>query len=146
MKRFKFRLERVLHYRELIKNERKRELTEARLRLNEAENRYNELMNARSENERKAKEEGDPNQRFLAGLYAERLKGEIIESEKVVVERQLEVDKARDIYIEAAKEAEALKVLKQKRQDQYQQYIDAEEAKFLDELSIQRSFRSNSDR
>lgn len=141
MKKFKFRLERVLQYRELIRSEKKRLLTAAIFKLEEAKELRDSLLESRAINEEIMSCETDTHKRYLAELYAERLKVEIEAAEQTISMRQLDVNQARDEYIEAAKEAEALKILKEKQAAEYAAFVDREEAKVLDELSVQRSAR-----
>ncbi|MCB0336021.1 MAG: flagellar FliJ family protein, partial [Bdellovibrionales bacterium] len=52
---------------------------------------------------------------------------------------QEQVDLALQDYIEATREAKVLETLKEKKREQYMEYVRKEEDKFLDELTVQRA-------
>lgn len=138
MKKFKFKLERVFQYREIVKQEKKRELTIAQNKLNTEKEILSELEKQALINHIEQDKPMLAAQVYLIGAYARRLKEEILKQGIKIVEAELEVEKALKNYIEAAKDHKALEVLKQKRLQDYREYIDKEEGKFLDELSVQR--------
>ena len=138
MKRFKFRLERVLQYRKLLKDERTRELMEERSKLFEESERLKELevaalMNRIEENARMTAEQVQ-----MLGLYGQRLKQQIAQQQLQVEKQQEAVATARNAYVEAAKDEESLVTLKDRRLEEYKEYLEKEDGKFLDELSVQR--------
>jgi len=142
-KRFKYRLERVLQYREHVRDERRRELLIANRELRQGEQRVSELQEALSQNVVASGGETSAGAIYLAGAYAARLK-ELIERQLAKnADMQKEVAQALERYIEASKDSEALKILKRKKFEEYRAYIDREEAKFLDELTTQRYTGSN---
>ena len=138
MKKFRFRLERVLQYRELVKRDRKRELAAKTMQLQTEQERLNELGLAWEAN-------GIPSGPIPAEMlqlverYSMWLKAAIEKQQKTVAEAKQAVEEARNAYIEAAKESEALKTLKTKKREEYLEYYYKEEGKFLDEISVQRA-------
>lgn len=140
MKKFRFRLEKVLQYREIIKGEKKRELSLCLAALREEEEKLEKLYKAQAENNMP---EGVQKAGifFLKGQYSERLKKEIIQKKLDILEAENKVEIARHAYIEAAKDAKTLEMLKSKKQDQYNEVVRLEEAKILDEVVVQRSSR-----
>lgn len=138
MKRFKYRLDRVLNYRETIKGEKKRELYQKNAVLQEAEQHLEWLEQAALNNRLAENGEIAANLLFLAGLFGARLEREIVDQRTSVAEANEAVELARQVYIEAAREAEALVILKQKRLNEYLDYVNKEENKQLDELAVQK--------
>lgn len=139
MKKFQFRLERVLQYRKLLKDEKTKELILSRNKLFGEMEHLKELemaalLNAIEDNIQITAEEI-----HLLGAYGARLK-EDIEHQKEEIERSQEaVAKAEDAYIEAAKDEETLATLKEKRKAEYADYLNKEELKAIDEMTTQRS-------
>jgi flagellar FliJ protein len=140
MKRFRFRLERVLQFRERIREERKRDLTACLLALRAAETQLEELRTAELENEIRAQDITTADVE-LVSLYGKRLKLEIVNTNREIERRSQAVEVARNAYIEASKEAEALQQLKRRRQSEHDLYVSHEEAKLIDEMVTQRYTR-----
>lgn len=136
MKRFRFRLEKVLQYRLMLKDDRKRELMLEIKRLNETQSRLERLRMAELANESALQAKSSAEVQ-LAGLYAFRLKAEIASTIEQIAQCEKSVEQARERYIEATKEAEVLEQLKKRKKEQYEQYVSKEEDKVLDELSVQ---------
>jgi flagellar FliJ protein len=138
MKKFRFRLERVLQYREIVKDERRRELLQANYALRAAEELLRDLEAAQRSG---GFEEGrivSVEEVRLEGLFKARLEAQILQQREVVTAAENDVVAARGRYIEAAKESKALETLKDRRKTQYAEYIAKEDEKFLDELTIQK--------
>ena len=144
MKRFSFRLERVLQYRELVKDEKRRVLRHKMARLRDCQEWLSYLENERLS---LAIDENGifPVEVILQwGFYCERLKNEIEKAQEVIVVREKEVDEAMTQYIEASKEVSVLQKLKEKQRSEYVENVAKEESKILDELAVQRSGRIRS--
>lgn len=142
MKRFSFRLEKVLQYRQIVQQEKKREFARLLALLNEAESRLRELLDAQETNSIQESVEVTVDEFMLRGRYAERLKQEIVDQKLKVLQAEEEMEKAKAEYIEAAKEARALEMLKEKKKVQFEEHIALEEGKILDEMVTQRSQRA----
>ena len=138
MKKFKFRLERILEYRKLIKDEKAKELILARNKLYADEAHLEELERARLNNILQS-DILTAEELQMVGLYADRLKRDIERQKKVIIESEKAVEKAQEIYIEAAKDEESLAKLKERRRSEYLAYIEKEELKNIDEMNTQRA-------
>lgn len=145
MKRFRFRLERVLQYRETVKREELRLLLAATFRLSEAEAA---LARLEAEAASGGLAEGSymtVEEVQLSGAWRVRLKEEIGRQQQTVAEAGAAVEEARIRYVAAAKEARALSLLKDKRRAQYQEQVLKDEEKSLDELTVQRHVAGRAD-
>jgi flagellar FliJ protein len=138
-KKFKFRLEKVLQYRETIKADKKKDLMIANNKLYEEEAKLEQLETALLENEMRSQQPMSVGEVSLYSQYSARLRKEIEHQKIYVQQAEQAVEEAREKYIEAAKDAESLEKLKEKKRDQYREYLEKEHEKFLDELTIQRS-------
>lgn len=138
MKRFRFRLERVLQYRKLVKDEKTRELIERRNKLQEDTERLRDLEMAALLNRLEENVYVTAEQVQLLGMYGARLKEAIAQQEEQVERSQEAVAIAHEAYVEAAKDEASLATLRKRKQAEYQEYVEHEEGKFLDELSVQR--------
>ena len=139
MKKFRFRLERVLQYRQVVRQEKKRELALKIAQLREAEKRMEELRQAQIANALPESRAVNLDEFMLRGRYAARLKEDIEKQQEVMAIAQRQVEEAREVYVEAAKEAKTLEMLKEKRKTEYEEYQNKEEDKILDEMATQRS-------
>lgn len=138
MKRFKFRLEKILELRQSLKEERRGELLVANQALREAEQRLEQLLAAQAQAALAGGAVMAAALVFLNQEYRARLKAEI-EAQHVVIAERTELQKeAQARYVEAAREEKALSLLKSKKLQEYQDYVQKEEEKFLDELSTQK--------
>ena len=137
MKRFRFRLEKVLHFRTLVREEKRRELMLRNLKLQEARQLLEVLIQMALSNTIAQGRIMRVEEVVLAGLFAERIKVQIEQQRQEVVAAEEEVRKAMDAYIEASKEARSLEMLKERKLQEYTEYFHKEEEKFLDELSVQ---------
>lgn len=137
MKKFKFKLERILKYRESIKDEKKRVLTLKNQKLFNAEER---LKNLQYEAENNGIKEGVVNINYLilTGQYGEYLYLEIEKQKEEIEKIKLEVEEARKEYLEASKEAKSLEILKEKQETEYKKNLLKEEEKENDNTMVQR--------
>jgi flagellar FliJ protein len=140
MKKFKFRLERVLEYRERIKTDRRNELMQARQALSEA---VQKLQRLEAEALANAVRDGTrPVQEFvLHADYGRRLRSEIALQRERIIEAEKVVDAAQARYVEASRDARALDMLKEKKRAEHSEQLIVHEINVLDELTIQRSGR-----
>jgi flagellar FliJ protein len=139
MKRFKFRLQRILDIREQIRDEARQELgrrnavlaheqsvlggLEAELlRLNAGENG---IVTA--------------SELLLTGAYAQRIQKLIEQQALKVEEARKAVVEAQERYIQANKDAKALEMLREKRRAEYDHEVLKEEINQLDEVATQRA-------
>lgn len=133
MKKFKFRLERVLQFRRVVKDERLRELLERRRQIEELQGAITAL-----ETELLAPRLFDggimmAHEVFLAASYVSRLKERLEKTRVAHAEAETLYQEALGRYIEAAREEKSLVTLREKRLGEYQEHIDKELQKLLDE-------------
>lgn len=141
MKKFRFRLQRVLEYRKLIKQEKLRVLLVCNMELSQARGTLEQLLQAERDNVIESQRPVDSGVVHLSGLFAVRLKEEIDSQRVRVLECEQAVEKALAEYVEAAQEAEAIVKLKEKRLTEYREYMDKEDMKFIDEINTQKGNR-----
>ena len=137
MKKFKFRLERVLHYRILVKEEKRKVLLQKNYELRTAQDRLESLLGSERANVL-AVGVMSVAQVQLAGAYAGWLEQAVTSQRLAIIRVQEEVEVAMADYIEASKDARSLETLKERKQVEHQVMVEQEEAKFLDELSTQK--------
>ena len=138
MKKFKFRLERVLQFRTVVKDERLRDLTLKNAKLREEQDRLNTLELAARRNQNESDGVMLIESLYMRGLYASRLKEEIVNQRLTIIKCEEEVTVAMAAYIEASKELKSLTTLKDRKRTEYLDYVAHEDAKFLDELATQK--------
>jgi len=141
MKKFRFRLERVLHYRQLMRDEKKRELMLRNVALQEAEGRLAALEKAERDNELEQGTVMTVERVLLSGLYAQRLQAEILAQRGVIEEAREAVRIAMEAYVEAGRDAKSLELLKEQKLQEFTEYVQKEDEKFLDELAVTRRKR-----
>lgn len=138
-KRFKFRLQKVLEYRHMLKSDAQKELLVANNTLFSEQRILTDLETALLQNELTSNQVLSVGEIELYDQYSLRLRNDI-GHQKVRVEEAVEAAEiARLAYIEAAKEAETLDKLKSKRKEEYRVYLEKEHEKFLDEFTTQRN-------
>lgn len=139
MKRFSFRLQRVLDLREQIRDELRQELVR---RNQERDHEVHVLEDLEAEYLRIMIREGgtySAGDLVMFGDYRERLKSGIEEQRERVIAAQKIAAEALERYVEASKEAKALEMLRQRREAEYTQGILKEEGAQLDEVAVQRA-------
>jgi flagellar protein FliJ len=138
MKKFKFRLERVLQYRLLVKEEKRRLLALANSKLREASDLLDRLENFESQSGLPDGGIVDVSIFAMSGLYRARLRASIVQQRLAIIQLEKERDEKLNEYVEAAKSARSLELLKEKRKQEYVEYAEKEEGKTLDEMVTQR--------
>lgn len=142
MKRFRFRLERVLKVRERIRDDARQELVH---RNGERDRELSLLEHLEAEYRRITVKEGgtySAGELVLLGAYHERLKKEIDRQREVVAAAIASAEKARELYLVATRNAKVLEMLQEKRRQEHNDLALKEEARELDELAIQRFGRT----
>lgn len=136
MPKFKFRLEKVKQYREIIKKEAERELLDKRQKADQAEETLHLLT------EEKNRIKVDPVDILTAGdlqvlaSYEEFLL-QIMKNQKQVVEdTAIAMEKAREIFIDKAKDERALSLLKDKKYEEYREEETRRQKKEFSEIAI----------
>lgn len=138
MKKFKFRLERVLDYRNSLKKEKERELAMRNAELHAAEEHLHQIMAWQEAVKVPSKKKMSMAELMLAGDYLRYLQEALISQRLLVLEAANAVEAARDAYIEKAIEAESLETLKKRRFAEYSEEKRRREKKELDTLTVQR--------
>lgn len=141
MKRFKFRLEKVLNFRTVEKKERERELAFRNMELHNREERLAEILDAQD----KSNVPGGPltmAEFALHSRYQEALRRSLERQRDLVQEAIAEVEKAREAYLEKAVETKTLETLKDRRKDEHKEEARREERGTIDEIVIQRHGKS----
>lgn len=141
MKKFKFRLQRVLDYRKLVKDERLRDLLEANYIVDQEKQNLDRLESAQARNAMEQDKAMDSAFVHLRGIYGLWLKDSIEEQRVEVKNAQEKAEKALAAYIDTAKDMKALELLKDRKLTEYRQYLEAEDVKNLDEISVQKGNR-----
>lgn len=139
MKRFTFRLQRILDIREQIRDEARQELGRRNARLAQEQGVLAGLEAELLRLSSSADGIVTAGQLLLTGAYALRVQ-KMIEQQVVKVEeaRQAVVE-AQERYIQANKDARALEMLKDKKRAEYDQEMLKEEISQLDEVAVQRA-------
>ncbi len=138
MKRFKFRLQRVLDYRKLVKDERLRDLLDANYKVELSKTELDQLETAASKNEIEQGKSIDSSFIFLRGIYGLWLKDSIQEQREDLSNAEEAAEKSLLQFIESAKDVKALDLLKERKTIEYKQSAEAEDIRFLDEISVQK--------
>lgn len=143
MKKFKFRLEKVLQYRLTIKEERLRELHEAFRVLREAEDGIATREEAFDQNRIEDGAILPIEQIQIRASYSQRLKAEIANLKIKILDLQEKVEVARAAYIAANQDAQVLEKLKEKKNQAHHEMVAKLEEQYLDELTTQKGNTSN---
>ena len=141
MKRFSFRLQRVLELKERIRDERRQELVLKNLERDRAQQHLEHLEQEYSQAQISEGGTYSASDLLLLGNYSARLKEEIAQQLIRVEEAQRAADEARESYIEASKESQAMEKLKERRKQEHQEQELKELGDQLDEFGVQRAVR-----
>ena len=135
MKRFKFRLQRILDVRIQIRDEARQELVR---RNTERDHQIYVLAQLQDEFMQLGLTEGgtySASDLTRLGAYAERLTVAIDQQKLVVAEAIKAAEVAQESYIAASREAKVMELLKDKKLQEYRAEQLREEGLFLDELA-----------
>lgn len=132
-KKFKFRLQRVLEYRKVVKDERQKELIEKNHEVSRLEEKQEQIVQSLNEAQVSSSVMTGYLVRLL-GDYTARLRSELDATKELLVEAMREQREAVVRYQEAAREEEVLKRLKEKKLATHTEKYLKEEADFLDEI------------
>lgn len=141
MKKFKFRLQKVLEHRDRIRDERRRELRARMAEHAEAVQKLQSLRDAQANLGFTAEGPCDVGTLTLLSAYGERLKVEIVRQIEVIAEAEVKVEEARELYVAASTDAKALEMLREKRLVEYNETVLKHDADQIDELTTQRAGR-----
>lgn len=141
MKKFKFRLAKVLEHRATLTAEFRRELMFKNRELQEAEEKLGELLESVAGNTLASDTQMSSDLVELAGMYTQRLKREIDAQRFAIVDAREAVEVAQNDYIEAKKEERVLVTLEERQRAEYMAIVAKHEQSALDELVTQRAGR-----
>lgn len=139
MKKFKFRLQRVLELREEVEESRKAQMQRLADDLRKLKDTHLEL------NDRRATlESGDSDVYYqLQGTFLAGILSSLAELSIKIEAKQQELETAKREYFAAFREAETLRKLKSKKLVAYNLMVQRKELKFMDEMATLRYGRKN---
>lgn len=145
MKRFKFRLQRVLEYREGLRKESERELALKNRALAENEERLHEIETAQENAGGGEEQVTTMAELAMLGDYRRYLHEALVQQRERVEEATKAVEEARDVYLEKAMEEEKLSTIKEKKQAEHKVEAAKADRKRQDELTVTRFRLKESD-
>jgi flagellar FliJ protein len=139
VRRFRFRLEKLLELRAFYERRAELVLAEKASRCAVLEGRLREIAEARSRTGREMFAPGRDLEDFRAsGLYLVRLDRERDALVQELARAELEREAARAEYVEKRKAREAIDKLRERKQAEYYKVAEREEIKALDDLARRR--------
>ncbi|SJZ64142.1 flagellar export protein FliJ [Selenihalanaerobacter shriftii] len=139
MKKFKFKLEKILDYRQQEEDMIQQKLAKIKEELNKAETQLNNLVNNKKQNQAELKEKEikgiDVQQAMVYRNYIETLKVKITNQQQTVTEIRERSTKCRRKLLEKRKECKMLTKLKERKISEYQKGFLRKEQKQIDELA-----------
>ncbi len=137
MAQFKFKLEKVLEYREQLKEQAMQALAEATSRRNAVLRHLEDLRAALAEHRLKLlkRDCAEHAERWLLGNYIKGLEADIAYAEKMLAILEEEVDKAREALIIKSQEYKLLEHLKEKQAQRHAQEENLKEQRSYDETA-----------
>lgn len=149
-KRFRFNLETVLSYRQMMEDRKRREFADANRLVEEEKVRREEFMRERSDMQDEIVRSFAEHAPFQSIVTSYHMVGrlEIAANESMNRQRQLEVEreKKRRLLVTARQETKMMETLKERRREEFVREQDKAEQTLLDELSIQSRRRRERER
>lgn len=136
MKSYKFKMDKVLEYRENIEKAKVEDFAKITHKLRKEEAYLKDLQETLEE-KTKIKER-DLYGMKMGFLYREKLKAEVDKQTSMVNEISAKAETAQKVLIEARKDRKIMEMLKEKDQEKYRLDLLNTEQKELDDLSIMR--------
>jgi flagellar FliJ protein len=136
MKRFTFRLEKVLQLRKFKENECKLALGLAISILNKIENEIK--MTALKHGEAARQRFNSPQEMAGWDMYILRLEQEAENLAQQAAQAELVVEEKRELYIEAQRDLKAIEKLKEKRKKEYNKEMSGYQMNEIDDLTSSR--------
>lgn len=133
MKKFKFRLERVLQYRRVVKNDRLRVLMECRREVESLRERIDLLERELLASHPTSTGTVSAGTLVTSAHYSIRLRAEIAKTVGELQQAEERYQAALAEYIEAAKDEKSLVTLKDKKHGEYRELVDKSLQAALDE-------------
>lgn len=147
-KKFKFKLENILKLKQKKEDEEKEKLAQLFRKLEEEEEKLRKLQKEKADavayiKKKKSLGSLDIDELKMYQLHLEALE-EKIENQKFYVEQaKKEVEKQRQVLIEATQERKTYDKLKEKQKTEFDKAAELEERKFIDEIATMRHARKD---
>lgn len=138
MKKFKFRLQRVLQHKSSVVEERKRELVARNIKLRDAHKELERLEQSFTDNTVAQEAILAVENFYLAGQYLERLRSDIARQRIVIDRADEDMKDALKGYLEAKRDEQALLKLKDRKLQQFKDKVEKEIQNLTDEMVTQR--------
>lgn len=138
MKRFKFRLQSVLDYRETEKKDRERALALKNRELRDREDHLNHVLDEHDTVAPPREEVMAMAELMQRNTYLEALKEALVHQRLLVMEAAKAVETARDAYLEKSVEYEIMDELRARRELEFREEQKKREKRQLDEMVVQR--------
>ena len=136
MAKFKFRLEKVKQYRELIKKEAERELLDKRQKSDQAEETLHLLTEEKNRIKVEAVDILTAGDLQVLASYEEFLLQLMKNQKQVVEDTAIAMEQAREIFIDKAKDERALSLLKDRKYEEYHEEEKRRQKKEFSEIAI----------
>lgn len=136
MKSYKFKMDKVLEYRENVEKVKVEDFAKITHKLRKEEEHLKDLQETLKE-KKKVKQQ-DLYGMKMGFLYREKLKAEVDRQVMKVQEISVKAEAAQSVLIEARKDRKIMEMLKEKDQEKYRLELLQSEQKELDDLSIMR--------
>jgi flagellar FliJ protein len=140
LRRFNFKLEKILKLRENRERETEIELGKAIGILSAIENKIKNVAEEKAVAV-KNRFSGNFNQMRAYEFYIQRLDKTRDTLLLAAAEAELEVEKAREIYLEASRDRKVFTNLKERKEKEYRHKVNLEEIKMIDDISGIRTAR-----
>ena len=141
MKKFKFRLQTVLEYREKVRDDSKAEVVKANQALQEAQDELARLAQLELENTLSIQDVSPVAMVLLNDQIAQGLRQRVANQRGVIELREQDVAKAMEVYMEANRELKAVSTLRERKLQEFNKHVAEVESAYLDELATQRAAR-----
>ena len=149
-RRFRFNLEAVLRYREIMEDQKRRDFAEANRLVEEEKMRREDIQRERSEMQDdivRSFQEQSPFQSVITSYHmVGRLEHAAMESLNRQRQFEAERERRRQALVEARQESRMMEILKERRREEFVQEQEKVEQNLLDELSIQARGRKERER
>jgi flagellar FliJ protein len=143
MKKFRYRLEKVLDFREGEKKERERELAQKNSELRDAEQRLDQIIKAQDSATLPIAVELSMSEVMLQRDFQQGLRVLLEEQRQLIQEAAKAVEDARNAYLERAVAAETLVSHKERRFQEFREERRRSERRASDNLTLIRTKRSS---
>lgn len=140
-KRFRFNLDAVLRYRQIMEDQKRRDFAEANRLLEEERLRREEMLRERAEIQDEIVRSFSEQSPFQSIVTSYNMVGklEVAARDSLGRQERLEAEKERrrQLLVAARQETRMMETLKDRRREEFVREQDKEEQSLLDELSIQ---------